>query len=71
MAEELLGQKRSVASKRHTEDDMAAKDKQTEQVKQISTRVTELEGEAVRGNETVANLEVKLKAAKKRDEDSA
>lgn len=71
LTEELSEQERSVAEKRHLEDAVAVNGRVTEQLEQFSARVTELEGEAVKGEETVAYLNVKLKAADKRAEDVA
>lgn len=45
---------------------MAVKEKLIEHVKQLSARVTELGGEKVKGKETVADLNVKMKATEKR-----
>lgn len=50
---------------------MAAIEKLTKEVKQLSARVAELEGEAVKGKEPVADFDVKLKAPEKRVDDVA
>lgn len=52
-------------------DSVVAKEKLTEQVKQLSARVSELESEIVKGNEATADLNVKLLAAEKRVDDVA
>lgn len=69
LAEKLSAQKRSIAEKCHIENAMAVKKKLIEQEKQLSFRVTVLEGEDMKGKETVLNLNDKLKAAKKQEDD--
>lgn len=50
---------------------MAVNDKLTEQVKQLSARVAQFEGEVVKDNKAVGDLKVKLKIAEKRAENVA
>lgn len=64
----LSTQEWNFAEKRHTENAVAVKGKLTEQAKHLSVCVTELDGEAMNGRETVADLNVKLKAAEERAE---
>lgn len=61
----LSAQERSVVQKRHMKDAVAVKKKLTEQIMQLSMRCTELEGEVVKGTETVAVVHVKLKTSVK------
>lgn len=71
LEEELSARERSVAEWRHTKGAVAVKEKLVEQVKQILALVTEQEGEAVKGKETMTELNIKSKAAGKREEDDA
>lgn len=50
---------------------MAVRKKLTEQVKQLSARVTKLKCEVAKGKESVVDRKVKLKAVGKRAEDAA
>lgn len=65
----LAARKRKVADKRGTVDAVVAMEKLNEQVKQLSASVLNLKGEVVIGNAAVADLIVKLNAAKKRAKD--
>lgn len=69
LSEELSSREWTIAEKRHTEDTVTVKEKLTKQGKQFSVRVTELEGEIVKGTETVMDPNVEMKAAKKHAED--
>lgn len=69
LEEALLAQEKSVSGKRHTEDAVAEKESLTEQVKQLTARVTRLDGKVLKGKDVVADFNVKLKEAGKRVED--
>lgn len=69
LVEELSMREGSVADKRHTGKVVAAIEKLTDKVKQLSARVDDLEGEVVKGSEAVADHNIKLKAANKWAED--
>lgn len=69
LEEDLSARIWSFAKRRHTENAVAVIEKLTEQVKQVSARVTVLKDKVMHGEETVPDLNFKLKAADKRAED--
>lgn len=71
LEDELSAREKSVADKRPTDDALTAKKKLTEQVKQYSGPVVEMEGEVVKDNEAVADVDVKLKTSEEQADDVA
>lgn len=68
LVEELSERERNVAKKRHTENTVPVWKKLTDQANQLSFCATELEGEVLNENETVASLNVNLRAVEKSTE---